>query len=111
MLGTEEHKQERKLKMKIVADGKIYDLENKAYEVICEIDKFVVPNGLNCKSFVVRQLCMRKDGGFFILTIADLDKTSREKVQVWPVSDDDAARIAEGFVSADFYFEFFGKKD
>lgn len=97
--------------MKIVADGKIYDLENKAYEVVCEIDKFVVPNGLNGKSFVVRQLCMRKDGGFFILTIADFDKTSREKLQVWPVSDDEAAKIAEGFVSADFYGEFFGKKE
>lgn len=97
--------------MKVVSNGKVYDLENGAYKIVCEIDKFVVPNGLNGKSVVVRQLCMRNNGGFFILTIADFDKLSREKVQVWPVPDEDAAGIAEGFVTADVYGEFFGHKE
>lgn len=97
--------------MEIVANGKKYSLDPGAYEVIGELNRENRVCGINRRGIlIVHQLCkVRDEMRFFILTMQDYSTYIREKVQVWPVSVDEAKKYAEDLVFADRYEEIFGK--
>lgn len=97
--------------MEIIAKGKKYSLNSNDYKVVGELDREFVACGIDRrKSVVTHQLCkVRDEMRFFILTMQDYSTCIRERVQVWPVSVDEAKKLAEDLVFADRYEELFGK--
>lgn len=93
--------------MKLVKDGKVYDLDS--YVMVCSLPSKWEENPVGNVVNVHRTLCMdRASGAFFVLERVGYDYT-RAGVKVTPVSKADAARTAEDLVDYDKYVEVFGE--
>lgn len=93
--------------MKIVKNGRVYDLDYRKYETVTRIPEGLRRNAVgNLSINVSREL--RRDvasGEFYIMECTG--GYARENFAVKPVSKDEAAKIAEDFIDYDEYVRFF----
>lgn len=95
--------------MKIIVNGKVYDIDCCNHEEICHLPALVRQDALGTLRQVDRVLCKRKEGGFFILNeVAGAYGGSRMDMSIVPVTDEDAAALAATYVEYDLYVKYFG---
>ena len=94
--------------MKIVKNGKIYDLDYSKYKIVVNLPTGCGRNSVGNLVRVTRELRLDiASGGFYVLT-DDGRYNGRESVKLNPVSRDEAMRIAEDYLDYDGYVKFFG---
>ena len=94
--------------MKIVKNGKIYDLDYSKYKIVVNLPAGCGRNSVGNLVRVTRELRLDiASGGFYVLT-DDGRYNGRESVALDPVSRDEAMRIAEDYLGYDDYVKFFG---
>ena len=94
--------------MKIVKNGKIYDLDYSKYKIVVNLPTGCGRNPVRNLVRVTRELRLDvASGGFYVLT-DDGRYNGRESVSLDPVSRDEAMRIAEDYLGYDDYVKFFG---
>ena len=94
--------------MKIVKNGKIYDLDYSKYKIVVNLPAGCGRNSVGNLVRVTRELRLDiASGGFYVLT-DDGRYNGRESVALDPVSRDEAMRIAEDYLVYDDYVKFFG---
>ena len=94
--------------MRIVKNGKVYDLDYSKYKTVAKLPCRWEPNSVGNFCEVTRVL--RKDltsGEFYVLT-DDGQYNGRGSVALDPVSRDEAMKIAEDYLDYDNYIKFFG---
>ena len=94
--------------MKIIKDGRVYDLDYSKYRTVARLPAGCRCNAVDILVDVKREL--RQDvasGRFYVLT-DDGRCNGRESVALDPVGRDDAMRIAENYLDYDEYVKFFG---
>lgn len=94
--------------MRIVKNGKVYDLDYSKYKTVARLPYRWEPNSVGNFYEVTRVL--RKDltsGEFYVLT-DDGQYNGRGSVALDPVSRDEAMKIAEDYLDYDDYVKFFG---
>lgn len=93
--------------MKIVKNGRVYDLNYDEYDTVTRLPSRWRSNSVGYPVDVKREL--RKDktsGGFYVLSYDE--GYHRSSYSVEPVSKDEAARIAEDLLEYDEFVKFFG---
>ena len=94
--------------MKIVKNGRVYDLDYHKYETVTRLPEGFRRNSVgNLSLNVTREL--RRDvvsGEFYIVECTG--GYTRENFAVTPVSKDEAAKTAEDFLEYDEFVKFFG---
>ena len=94
--------------MRIVKNGKVYDLDYSKYETVAKLPCRWEPNSVGNLVSVTRELRLDvASGGFYVLT-DDGRYNGRESVALDPVSRDEAMDIAEDYLDYDGYVKFFG---
>ena len=94
--------------MRIVKNGKVYDLDYSKYKTVANLPTGCGRNSVGNLVRVTRELRLDiASGGFYILT-DDGRYNGRESVALDPVSRDEAMKIAEDYLDYDGYVKFFG---
>ena len=94
--------------MRIVKNGKVYDLDYSKYKHVVNLPTGCRRNSVGNLVGVTRELRLDiASGGFYVLT-DDGRYNGRESVALDPVSRDEAMRIAEDYLVYDDYVRFFG---
>ena len=94
--------------MKIVKNGKVYNLDYSKYKIVANLPTGCGRNSVGNLVRVTRELRLDiASGGFYVLT-DDGRYNGRESVALDPVSRDEAMRIAEDYLGYDDYVKFFG---
>lgn len=98
--------------MRIIKNGRVYDLGYDAYDRVCSLPTQTVSNGVGVWNDIRVALCRdRKDGKFFVLREIEGDSVStyhRQSKEIIPQTPEQACKIAEGFLDYDNYVRFFG---
>ena len=93
--------------MKIIKNGKVYDLAT--YDTVCDLPCDAVTTAIGGRANVSVQL--RKDkpsGEFYVYTGTGLYVYNREDVRIEPLTKAQAAEIAEEYLEYARYVEYFG---
>lgn len=94
--------------MKIVKNGRVYDLDYPKFETITRLtanwERNSVGNPVNVKRELRRDIA---SGEFYVLTDDGL-YNGRGSIALVPVSRDEAMKIAEDYLDYDSYIKFFG---
>ena len=94
--------------MKIVKNGKVYNLDYSKYKTVANLPVGCGRNSVGNLVRVTRELRLDiASGGFYVLT-DDGRYNGRESVALDPVSRDEAMKIAEDYLVYDDYVKFFG---
>lgn len=94
--------------MRIVKNGKVYDLDYSKYKRVVNLPTGCRRNSVDNLVMVTRELRMDiASGGFYVLT-DDGKYNGRESVTLDPISRDEAMKIAEDYLNYDDYVKFFG---
>ena len=94
--------------MRIVKNGKVYDLDYQKYKTVANLPTGCGRNSVGNLVRVTRELRLDiASGGFYVLT-DDGRYNGRESVALDPVSRDEAMKIAEDYLDYDGYVKFFG---
>ena len=94
--------------MRIVKNGKVYDLDYSKYKRVVNLPTGCRRNSVGNLVGVTRELRLDiASGGFYVLT-DDGMYNGRGSVALDPVSRDEAMRIAEDYLGYDDYVKFFG---
>ena len=94
--------------MRIVKNGKVYDLDYSKYKTVANLPIGCGRNSVGNLVRITRELRLDiASGGFYILS-DDGRHNGRESVALDPVSRDEAMRIAEDHLDYDDYVKFFG---
>ena len=94
--------------MKLVKEGKVYDVSWGAYESVCALPSGWRPNAVGNMAETAAEL--RRDlanGGFYVAVTAG-GAISRADVAIVPVSRAEAMALAEDMLDYDRYSAFFG---
>ena len=93
--------------MRIVKNGKIYDLDYSKYKTVANLPTGCRRNSVGNLVNVTRELRLDiASGEFYVLTTNG--RYSRENTVLDPVSRDEAMKIAEDYLDYDNYVKFFG---
>ena len=94
--------------MRIVKNGKVYDLDYSKYKTVVNLPTGCRRNSVDNLVRVTRELRLDiASGGFYVLT-DDNKYNGRESVMLDPISRDEAMKIAEDYLDYDIYVKFFG---
>lgn len=93
--------------MKIVKNGRVYDLDYNKYEIVTKLPSRWRSNSVGNLRDVTRELRRDRQTGEFYILSSD-DGFNRGSYSIEPVSKDEAAKIAEDFIDYDEYVKFFG---
>ena len=93
--------------MRIIKNGKVYDLDYSKYKTVANLPTGCGRNSVGNLVRITRELRLDiASGEFYILTTNG--GYGRESVALDPVSRDEAMRIAEDYLDYDGYVKFFG---
>ena len=97
--------------MKIIKNGKVYDLSYSKYKTVVNLPIGCRRNSVGNLVRVTRELRLDIASGEFYVLTDDDRYNGRESVALDPVSRDDAMKIAEDYLDYDEYVEFFGNPE
>lgn len=93
--------------MKIIKDGKVYDLDYNKSEKVCWLKTETRTTELGDRVAVTAELRRDKATGAFYVLEANGDY-DRSGYKVFPMTADEAKRVVEDFLDYDAYVKFFG---
>ena len=94
--------------MKIVKNGKTYDLDYSKYKIVVNLPTGCGRNSVGNLVRVTRELRLDIASGRFYILTDDGGYNGRESVALDPVSRDGAMKLAEDYLDYDDYVKFFG---
>ena len=94
--------------MRIVKNGKVYDLDYPKYKRVVNLPTGCRRNSVDNLVSVTRELRLDVASGEFYVLTDDGRLNGRESVALDPVSRDEAMKIAEDYLGYDDYVKFFG---
>ena len=94
--------------MRIVKNGKVYDLDYSKYKRVVHLPAGCRRNSVGNLVSVTRELRLDVASGEFYVLADDGRFNGRESVALDPVSRDEAMKIAEDYLDYDGYVKFFG---
>lgn len=94
--------------MKIIKNGRVYDLDYSKYKTVVNLPTGCGRNSVDNLVRVTRELRLDIASGKFYVLTDDGKYNGRESVALDPVSRDEAMKIAEDYLDYDRYIEFFG---
>lgn len=93
--------------MRIIKDGRVYDLGYGNFEEICKLPTGWQKNEVG--NFVSTEKTLRRDKASKLLYICTESRSySRENVSIQPVTLQEAMKIAEDFVEYETFVKYFG---
>lgn len=93
--------------MKIIKNGKVYDLD--AHETLCELPHDTVVTAVGGRANISVQLRRDKpSGGFYVYKGENSYSYNRKEVRIEPLTKAQAAEIAEEFLEYAQYVTYFG---
>ena len=94
--------------MKIIKNGRVYDLDYSKYKTVVNLPTGCRRNSVDNLVRVTRELRLDIASGEFYVLTDDNKYNGRESVMLDPVSRDEAMKIAEDYLDYDSYIKFFG---
>lgn len=94
--------------MKVIKNGRIYDLDYSKYKTVVNLPTGCRRNSVGNLVRVTRELRLDIASGEFYVLTNDGKCNDRESVALDPVSRDEAMKIAEDYLDYDTYVKFFG---
>ena len=94
--------------MKIIKNGRIYDLDYSKYKTVVNLPTGCRRNSVDNLVRVTRELRLDIASGEFYVLMDDGKNNGRESVALDPISRDEAMKIAEDYLDYDEYVKFFG---
>ena len=94
--------------MKIIKNGRVYDLDYSKYKTVVNLPTGCRRNSVGNLVRVTRELRLDIASGEFYVLTDDGRYNGRESIALDPVSRDDAMKIAEDYLGYDEYVKFFG---
>lgn len=93
--------------MKVIKNKRVYDLDYGAYETVVQIPSDCGLNAAGNAVETLKELRRDKASGLFYVLCHE-EGYSRSQYRISPVTEDEAAKIAEDFLDYDRYVVFFG---
>ena len=94
--------------MRIVKNGKVYDLDYQKYKTVANLPTGCGRNSVGNLVRVTRELRLDIASGEFYVLTDDGEYNGRKSVALDPVGRDEAMKIAENYLDYDEYVKFFG---
>ena len=94
--------------MKIIKNGRVYNLDYSKYKTVVNLPTECRRNSVDNLVRVTRELRLDIASGEFYVLTDDGKYNGRESVAIVPISRDEAMKIAEDYLDYDIYVKFFG---